>query len=118
VKRVLPVLRLRCPRCLRGSVFRSLFRMRRECPVCALRFEREPGYFVGAMYASYILAVLLTAPVWLSLLLTGQSFGLIMAATFVAVMILVPILFHYSRVLWLHFDYIFNPKTFETDPRY
>ena len=29
-----------------------------------------------------------------------------------------PLLFHYSRVSWMHFDYIFNPKTFENDPRF
>jgi hypothetical protein len=112
------VLRMHCPRCLKGAVFRGFLRMRRECPVCGLIYEREPGYFVGAMYASYTIGILLTLPVWLTLLLIGQSFGVIMGATTIAVVILMPLLFHYSRVSWMHFDYIFNPKTFENDPRF
>ena len=48
------ILKRRCPRCLRGQVFASAFRMRRNCRVCDLRFERqEPGYFVGALYFAY-----------------------------------------------------------------
>src|SRR3712207_2725300 len=47
----------RCPRCLQGRVFHGLLTPRETCPVCGHRFEREPGYFIGAMYASYFLAV-------------------------------------------------------------
>ena len=32
-----------------------------RCPVCDLRFEREPGYFMGAMYISYVLGLLVIA---------------------------------------------------------
>jgi uncharacterized protein (DUF983 family) len=42
------IVQLRCPRCLQGQVFATLFRMHEQCPVCGLRFEREPGYFTGA----------------------------------------------------------------------
>ena len=53
-----------CPRCRIGSIFRSsIFRgypsMRERCPVCQLKFEREQGYFLGAMYISYGLALLI-----------------------------------------------------------
>ena len=30
--------------------------MNQRCPVCQLLFEREPGYFLGAMYISYGMA--------------------------------------------------------------
>src|SRR5262245_32870110 len=49
------LLRQRCPRCRTGRVFRSLFRMNDPCPHCGLLFEREEGYFLGAMYVSYAL---------------------------------------------------------------
>src|SRR5262245_56913727 len=51
------ILAQRCPRCCEGRLFRGLFAMHRCCPVCGLRFEREQGYFVGAMYVSYPLSV-------------------------------------------------------------
>ena len=34
-------------------MFCGRFAMNPTCPVCAHRFEREPGFFQGAMYVSY-----------------------------------------------------------------
>src|SRR5437899_10038697 len=53
--RLWSIVRLRCPRCFDGKVFRGSFQMNETCPVCGMRFEREQGYFLGAMYASYFL---------------------------------------------------------------
>ena len=39
----------RCPRCGGGNLFQRWFRMVPDCPRCALHFEREPGYWVGAV---------------------------------------------------------------------
>lgn len=41
-------LRRRCPRCGEPA-FDSWFRMHEHCSRCGLRFEREPGYWVGAV---------------------------------------------------------------------
>ena len=41
--------------------------MNDPCPVCGLVFEREPGYFLGAMYFSYALAVFIIAPLFILL---------------------------------------------------
>src|SRR5467141_3276343 len=51
-----------CPRCSMGKIFRySIFRgfpkMNERCAICDLKFEREEGYFLGAMYISYGLAL-------------------------------------------------------------
>jgi uncharacterized protein (DUF983 family) len=56
------ILRQRCPRCRAGKIFRgSIFlrfpKMHERCEDCDLKFEREPGYFLGAMYVSYGLAL-------------------------------------------------------------
>jgi hypothetical protein len=66
------ILQQRCPRCRTGGIFRySIFRgfpkMRERCAICDLKFEREPGYFLGAMYLSYGLGVLIMAPIALLL---------------------------------------------------
>jgi uncharacterized protein (DUF983 family) len=60
------ILRQRCPRCRTGNIFRySIFRgfakMYERCPVCDLKFDREPGYFLGAMYVSYGLGIVMVA---------------------------------------------------------
>jgi uncharacterized protein (DUF983 family) len=54
----------RCPHCREGFVFKqdvNLFQlpvMNDQCDKCNYRFDREPGYFLGAMYLSYGFAVL------------------------------------------------------------
>ena len=50
------ILRQRCPRCRRGRMFRGRLTMNDPCPVCGLVFQREEGYFLGAMYVSYALS--------------------------------------------------------------
>ena len=53
-----------CPRCGKTKVFEKppnpfkLPRMRERCEACGYKFDREPGYFLGAMYISYALSVL------------------------------------------------------------
>ncbi|MGH2632545.1 MAG: DUF983 domain-containing protein, partial [Tepidiformaceae bacterium] len=106
------VLLMRCPRCREGAVYRGLLLTNRLCKVCGLEFERENGYFTGAMYISYFLGIITTAPVWLTLLLKGESLAVIMAVTVAQVVVSMPIFYHYSRVLWLHFDILTKPETF------
>jgi uncharacterized protein (DUF983 family) len=74
-RRPTAVVQQRCPRCLQGQVFATLFRMHEQCPVCGLRFEREPGYFTGAMYLSYGVAIIVTSPMWLIIAWLGRSLG-------------------------------------------
>ena len=42
----------RCPRCGSGGLLVRWFTLRERCPRCGLRFEREPGYWTGAMAMS------------------------------------------------------------------
>lgn len=106
------VLGLRCPVCREGKVFENFFlKMNPTCPACGLKFEREPGYFLGAMYFSYAMAIppltLMTIfQKWMSPGRTMISCILVSALIFVP--LVVPIV-RYSRVMWLHFDRFFDP---------
>src|SRR6266436_10107634 len=58
----------RCPRCRQGriflySIFRGFPKMCQRCPVCDLKFQREEGYFLGAMYISFGLALAIIATI-------------------------------------------------------
>src|SRR5437660_1114748 len=55
------ILGQRCPRCLEGKVYAGALRMHDRCPACGHRFQREPGYFLGAMYISYPLSIVVIA---------------------------------------------------------
>ena len=83
--------------------------MNQNCPVCGLRFEREEGYFVGAMYASYFVQFLFVTPVMVILLVTTQSAWITLAITVPQALIQVPIAYLYSRVIWMAVDTYFDP---------
>jgi uncharacterized protein (DUF983 family) len=101
------MLRQRCPRCRRGAIFSGLFAMHQRCPVCELSLQRDAGYFLGAMYVSYpISAVLLTGGYFLGrALLPGWDPSLVFLLVVLPCYLpLVPLVYRYSRVLWIYFD--------------
>jgi hypothetical protein len=87
--------------------------MHEACPTCGLIMERGPGYFTGAMYASYFIGVFGTLPVWMGMLLADVDLAAVLIVAFLLVVAITPVSFHYSRVIWLHIDCYFNPKSFE-----
>jgi uncharacterized protein (DUF983 family) len=111
--RFVAMLRLRCPRCLTGRVYRGLMTMNERCPVCDYMFERESGYFTGAMYASYLLALPIVFGIFLILWAfstkTLLAVEIMVLVTAVLYLPLVPIVFRYSRVLWMYFDWRYGP---------
>jgi uncharacterized protein (DUF983 family) len=106
------ILRLRCPRCLKGKVFRGTFEMNDPCPVCGLVFQREEGYFLGSMYVSYLLSTLILVPSFVLgyLLLDDWNPHLVLLLVFLPFLGLVPVVFWYSRVIWMHFDRWVSPS--------
>jgi hypothetical protein len=90
--------------------------MNEHCPVCGLVFQREPGYFMGAMYISYALGVpliaTLTCLTWL-LFRDWPIWGLVLVA-WLAFLPLVPSVFRWSRVLWIHLDHKHDDEGQET----
>lgn len=108
--------RLRCPRCGQGRLFRGLFTMLHNCPTCHLRFEREQGYFVGAIYLNYAATVLVAVAGYFSLdYYAGFSLGqqLVLWGTFCIVFPLS--CFRYSKSFWLALDYFFDPDDAQDD---
>src|ERR1700738_1053991 len=95
--RLRAIWRQRCPRCLRGRVFRGPgLRMYYACPECRVIYGRENGYFTGAMIVSYILAVPLLAVlavlIWLA---TGWRVELVILAAALLFLPFGPTLFRY-----------------------
>ncbi len=84
--------------------------MNRTCPVCGIAFEREAGYFLGAMYFSYAMAVAAATPVVVAGLLLDWSYPAIGAVAGAELVLLAPPLFRYSRVLWMYMDQYFDPR--------
>ena len=110
MRRLDAILALRCPRCLEGRIWRGFLSMDTACPVCGLVFEREPGYFTGAMVVSYVLAVPALGTIVIGLMVLA-GLGAVPAIIIgdIAYLALVPFVFRYSRVLWLHLDWLIDP---------
>ena len=101
----------RCPRCRVGPMFTTgtystkFMDMPPRCSHCGLRFEREPGFFYGSMYIScgLSLGVLLGFIILANLLGWDMSLEGKFAIATGILLLLVPIIFRYSRVMMLYF---------------
>jgi hypothetical protein len=100
----------KCPKCTEGYVFKqnlSLFKlpiMNDNCERCNYHFDREPGYFLGAMYISYGLAVFQGV---ITYIIIHSAFPILSSFYEISLIILVILLFgkknyKLSRVLYIH----------------
>jgi len=98
----------KCPFCENGKVFQKrkflqLPKMNDNCSNCGRDFNGEPGYFFGAMYVSYGIAVaagLITFLVCRFVLII-QSFELVTASIMGVIILLSFKNFKWSRIIWL-----------------
>lgn len=105
------ILEGRCPNCRDGKIFKhpisKLNRfglMHKNCPSCGLEFEREPGFFYGAMYVSYALSVaIFLGTVFVLYFLVGDpDLAVYIITVSVVALILYPFTFRYSRILYIY----------------
>lgn len=100
----------RCARCGSGGLFTTWTKMVDTCPRCGMRFEREEGYWVGAMTVNIVvteiwfviflvIGILLTWPELPVLPLVG--IGVVVNGLF-------PVFFYpFSKTVWLAIDLAF-----------
>lgn len=102
-------LRVRCPACGKGPLFRSFFLRVDRCSGCRRPYEREQGYWVGGSeihaFASYGLSTLLFIPI----LILGSSSFAWQAAVIAGHLVFSVGLFRVSRALFLALDYWIDP---------
>ena len=125
--------RWRCPRCGIGRLFEApaagdaalqrrglarlpWFRMPPRCRFCLLPFQREAGYFLGAIYINYgltaavVVCGVFLVPLWWPLPTWVEI------TVWSAFAVLFPLLFfRHARAFWLAIDYLVDP--WEPAPR-
>jgi uncharacterized protein (DUF983 family) len=93
---------LRCPACWHGSMFRHPLAMNERCPDCDYKYDKGNGYFVGAMYSSYLLCLTLCAVTSGFLYLVGvPTLPIVVIVALQAAIVGPFIVFPYSRVFWV-----------------
>ncbi len=111
------ILKWKCPRCHEGDLFVQSGEKNysfigytpQRCKVCGQSFILEPGFYYGAMYLSYSIAVFIALPqfaVWY--ILFDVSFRNSILLLLVVQVFITPWLYRTSRSLWINFFVSFD----------
>ena len=106
----------KCPQCHQGKVLtyppyqiNKLLDTGESCVHCELKYEKEPGFFYGAMYVSYALTSIVFIVAYLLQLLVDlpeTQFALSMVSF---ILLTFPLVARWSRLLWLNFFVSYDP---------
>jgi len=105
------ILKMKCPSCQEGDFFEGrpynlskMGKVKKECPKCSLKYEREPGFFQGSYYVSYALGVALFITVGILNFLffpnSGPTQLLLLIITFT--LALAPLMYALSKIIWIN----------------
>ncbi|GAB3047612.1 DUF983 domain-containing protein [Spirosoma pulveris] len=101
-----------CPRCQKGRFFsvnnpynlRRFDQMNPLCSCCGERFEREPGYYTGAMYVSYAYYTALIVSCFVAFqVLVEIELSYFLTLLITLLIVLTPVVFRLARLTWINF---------------
>src|SRR6516165_5782409 len=107
-------LRQRCPVCGKGKIFKGWIKTYERCPVCHFVFEREPGYYTGAIAVNLVVSELLITAIAVPLA-ASQSVSLtVLIVLGCTLPWLLPLIFYRpTKSLWMSFDHFIHPVSSE-----
>jgi hypothetical protein len=102
----------KCPRCHEGDFFiyknpynlKKFDKMNDSCLVCNESFEKEPGFYQGAMYVNYALSIA-AGVAWFILVYIFYGFdpAIFVISFTIVLVLLLPLMFRIGRLLWINF---------------
>ncbi len=109
--KVYSVVKNKCPHCHQGNFFvsnnaynlKQFHVMNDSCAVCGEDFKKEPGFYYGAMYASYGLTVAI-AVLWavvLNVLQLYEAFTYVISFSII-IIALFPVLYRIARLGYIN----------------
>jgi uncharacterized protein (DUF983 family) len=110
-------LRKQCPRCGTSKIFTGFWKLEPACHNCGYEFEREEGYWVGAVIINTAVTEALFLGLFLAILFTSLpdvrwqpllAVGLIVNGIFPVVF------FPHSKTLWMAVDLYVHPRRNES----
>ncbi|OJJ18057.1 hypothetical protein BKI52_29850 [marine bacterium AO1-C] len=111
MSKVTSMIKGKCPHCHQGDVFThkqfyhptKFSEMNEACDHCHTSFFPEPGFYTGAMYVSYALAIPIAFLVAMGLSYGfGVSDEVALGAMIMSIFLMTPINFRLSRLIWLY----------------
>lgn len=105
------IFKMKCPRCQEGEFYvshpydlKNAGYLHESCSKCGLKYEKEPGFFQGAMYVSYGLGVALFVTLWVSfnLFFPWMSTSLQVGIVAISALVLTPYMYALSKIIWIN----------------
>jgi uncharacterized protein (DUF983 family) len=117
--KIYSIVNAKCPRCHEGDFYatanpynlKKFDKMNSRCAKCGQDFEREPGFYFGATYASYAMTVAFGILMYLLSKFIFNLDDLHFLYFFpLLIILLAPIFFRTSRLIWINVFVKYNPN--------
>lgn len=111
-----------CPKCNEGTFFKTsnpydlkdFDKINPTCEYCGESFQREPGFYIGAMYISYALSVAMVITAFVGfVIIFGFDIEYVLGVLIPLIIILMPVLFRTARIIWLNIFVNYDPESGE-----
>lgn len=112
----------RCPRCHQGkfwmhnnpyvNLIRYKGAMHETCSHCQLKYEKEIGFWYGAMFISYALNIGLFVTMWLLwawIYPKGVYIPKLVLSIMLSSLLFFPVVYHFSRPVWIRLFVRYEP---------
>lgn len=100
----------RCPVCGKGKIFQGFIKTYERCPVCNFRYEREPGYYTGAIAVNLVVTELILVAVVLPIAVSQTVSLPVIIALGATLPVLLPLLgYRPTKSLWMSVDHMVHP---------
>lgn len=112
-----------CPRCQEGAFFAAHpYNIRRagdlhpNCSECGLKYEKEIGFYYGAMYVSYALGVALFVACWVTFSLFFPNASTAVQITTITLISLLagPYFYALSKIIWANLFFSYDKDAIAT----
>ena len=117
---MISIIKCKCPRCREGELFcdsnpynlKKIFLMHHHCDSCGLIYNKEIGFFYGAMYVGYGLSIAYLVAIYVAMLVLIREFEVetYLLLSIGSLILLTPVVFRLSRSIWSSLFDKFDPK--------
>lgn len=117
--KIYSILALKCPRCHQGDLFikKGWFRithmldMPDSCSVCKQKYEIEPGFWLGALWTSYPIVVMIELPFLLTAILAYNINPFVVIGLMALLFLIMwSTILRLGRSIWINLSIHFDEK--------
>lgn len=112
------IVKLKCPVCHEGNLFcdpnawklNTVLAMPDRCPICNQGFEIEPGFYLGALWVSFPIVVVVFLIALSPLLFFPKLLTFFFTLAVIFMFSLQPIIMRLGRAIWINIFVHYDPN--------